>query len=145
MHWSAQVCASGCLPAVSLLLKRCLDTSPKVIPSPPFACFFVTPLIAPPCIPCSLCHHAFSLKKYNFHLIYHLRPSCSCSVLVVTPIRGYLAGSSLPSPIRYVPCFIFLCAKGSALSALVDSPRTIDRHRREVSSPICSLYQYRYA
>ena len=37
MQWHAQVCASDCVPSVSLLLKKCLDSSLKVIPSLTFA------------------------------------------------------------------------------------------------------------
>ena len=38
------------------------------------------------------------------HPIYYLRPFFSLYLLVVTQIRGHIAGSSPPSPIRSVPC-----------------------------------------
>ena len=41
-----------------------------------------------------------------FHAIYFLRASSSSLLfIVVTQIRGHIAGSSPPSPLHYVPCF----------------------------------------
>ena len=40
-----------------------------------------------------------------FHPIYYLRPYF-LSFLVVTQIRGGIAGSSLPCPLRFVPCIL---------------------------------------
>ena len=41
-----------------------------------------------------------------FHPIYYLRPSF-LSLLVATQIRGHIAGSSPPSPVRFVPCVFY--------------------------------------
>ena len=62
------------------------------------------------------------------HLIYHLRPSV-LSLLVVTQIRGHIAGSSprLPSTVRALH---FYREKISALSSLVDSRRVVLTHAR---------------
>jgi len=42
------------------------------------------------------------------------------SNIVVTRIRGHIAGSSPPSPLRHVPC-IYIARRGSTLSSFVDS------------------------
>ena len=42
---------------------------------------------------------------FFFHPIYYICPSF-LSLLVVTQIRGHIAGSSPPSPVRFVPCFV---------------------------------------
>ena len=47
--------------------------------------------------------------------------------IVVTQIRGDIAGSTPPSPLRFVPC-IFYREKISALSSLVDSRRIVPTH-----------------
>ena len=55
-----------------------------------------------------------------FHPIYYLRPSIlSLSLLVVTQIRGHIAGSSPPLPTT-VRALHFYREKISALSSLVD-------------------------
>ena len=41
-----------------------------------------------------------------FHLTYHLLPSFSLSLLVVTKIQGHIATPSLPSPLRFVSCIL---------------------------------------
>ena len=43
-------------------------------------------------------------------LSYYLRSSFSLSLLVVTQIRRHIAGSSLPFPLRFVPC-IFIARR----------------------------------
>ena len=44
---------------------------------------------------------------FNFLIYTHLfRPSFSPSILVVTQIRGHIAGSPPPYPLRFVPCII---------------------------------------
>ena len=66
---------------------------------------------------------------FFFHLIYYLlfylRPSI-LSLLVVTQIRGHIAGSSPPLPTT-VRALHFYRENISALSSLVDSRRVCDR------------------
>ena len=59
----------------------------------------------------------FSLAIFFFHPIYYLRPSI-LSLLVVTQIRGHIAGSSPPLPTT-VRALYFYREKISALSSLV--------------------------
>ena len=63
-----------------------------------------------------------------FHLIYFLRPF-GLSLLVVTQIRGHIAGSSLPLPAT-VRALRFHREKISALSSLTDSRRIVLTHAR---------------
>ena len=58
-----------------------------------------------------------NLSFFPSHLLSSL--FFSLSLLVVTQIRGHIAGSSPPSRLRFVPC-IFCPEKTSALSSLVD-------------------------
>ena len=63
-------------------------------------------LLGTPC--CKFCLLLIVVIWVFFHPFYCLRPSCSCSLLfivVVTQIRGRIADSSPPSPLRHVPCF----------------------------------------
>ena len=65
---------------------------------------------------------------FFFHPIYYLRPY-SLSLLVVTQIRGHIAGSSPPLPTA-VRALHFYREKISALSSLVDSRRIMLTHAR---------------
>ena len=67
-----------------------------------------------------------------FHLICYIRPSFSLSlqILVVTQVQGHIAGSSLPSPLRFLPSLNFYREKSSALSSLVGSRRFVPTHAR---------------
>ena len=66
--------------------------------------------------------------SFFFHPIYYLRPSI-LSLLVVTQIRGHIAGSSLPLP-NTVSALHFYRENISALSSLVDSRRIVLTHAR---------------
>ena len=77
-----------------------------------------------------MCSYQVHFQIFFFHFfffpdpIYHLRPSCSLSLLVVTQIRGHIAGSSplLPTTVRA----LHSCReKISAISSLVDSRRML--------------------
>ena len=46
-------------------------------------------------------------KTFFSHPLYYLRPSFSLSLLDVTQIRGRIAVSSPPFPLRLVPCIFF--------------------------------------
>ena len=59
-----------------------------------------------------------------FLLLLLSSPFLSCSVRVVTQIRGHIVGSSPSSPLRYVPLH-FYREKDSALSSNVDSRRIL--------------------
>ena len=65
---------------------------------------------------------------FFFHPIYYLRPSI-LSLLVVTQIRGHIAGSSPPLPTT-VLALHFYPEKISALSSLVDPRRIVLTHAR---------------
>ena len=71
------------------------------------------------CLPCSLPPCFFVVF---FHPISFLRPFLFLSLLVVTQIRGHIAGSSPPLPTT-VRALHFYREKISALSALLDSSR----------------------
>ena len=53
-------------------------------------------------------HRVLFFSKFFFfsfsYPIYNLRPSSHLSLLDVTQIRGHIADSSPPSPLRFVPC-----------------------------------------
>ena len=67
---------------------------------------------------------------FFFHPIYHVRPSfCSLSLLVLTQIRGHIAGSS-PPILTTVRFLYFYREKISALASLVDSRRIVLTHAR---------------
>ena len=66
--------------------------------------------------------HCTATFSFFFHPIYCLRPSFSLSILVVTQIRGHVAGSSPPLPTT-VRALHFYRENISALSSLVDSRR----------------------
>ena len=72
-----------------------------------------------------------SFLFYFFHPIYECypRPSFSVSPLVVTQIRGHIAGSSRPLPTT-VRALHFYREKISAVSSLVDSRRIVLIHAR---------------
>ena len=76
--------------------------------------------------------------SFFFHPIYYLRPSI-LSLLVVTQIRGHIAGSSPPLPTT-VRGLHFCREKISALSSLVDSRRIVLTHARR--SQQLSLFFY---
>ena len=67
----------------------------------------------------------------NFHPISYLRPNFSPSllVIVVTQIRGHIAGSSPPIPTT-VRALHFYREKILAVSSLVDSRRIVLTHAR---------------
>ena len=81
-----------------------------------------------------------TITFFSPHPIYYLLPPFSLSLLliVVTQIRGHIAGSSPPSPLRFVPCIIYR-EKISALSSLVGLRRTAvlthARHSATVVDP----------
>ena len=76
---------------------------------------------------------------FFFHPIYYLRPSVSLSLLVVTQIRGHIAGSSPPLPTT-VRALHFYREKISALSSLVDSRRIVLTHARRSQQLIFLFY-----
>ena len=63
------------------------------------------------------------------HPIYYFRPSFSLSLLVVTQIRGHIAGSSPPLPTT-VRALHFYRDSISAFSSLVDSRRIVLTYAR---------------
>ena len=69
----------------------------------------------------------FCFCFFPSHLLFS--PFCSLSLLVVTQIRGHIAGSSPPLPTT-VRALHFYRKKISALSFLVDSRRTVLTHAR---------------
>ena len=72
---------------------------------------------------------SFFFRLFFFsHPIYYLRPSI-LSLLVVTQIRGHIAGSSPPLPTT-ARALHFFREKISALSSLVDSRRMVLTHAR---------------
>ena len=73
-----------------------------------------------------------------FHPIYYLRPSILSLQLVVTQIRGHIAGSSPPLPTA-VRALHFYREKLSALSCLVDSRRIVLPYTRH-SPQLILLY-----
>ena len=62
-----------------------------------------------------------------FHPFYDLRPSFSLSLLVVTQIRGHIAGPSPPVPTK-VCALYFYCQKISDPFSLIDSRRILLTH-----------------
>ena len=81
-------------------------------------------------------HCVLSLLVYLFNFIIPRMgekktqaPTLPRIRLVVTQIRGHIAGSSPPYPLRFVPN-IFFCDEISALSSLVDSRRIVLTHAR---------------
>ena len=68
-------------------------------------------------------------RPFFFAIPFLSSPFCSLSLLVVTQIRGHIAGFPPPYPLRFVPC-IFYREKISALSSLVDSRRIVLTHAR---------------
>ena len=54
----------------------------------------------------------------DFALVFSRLPAAA-----VSQIRGPTAGSLAPSPLPYVPSFVFYLEKNSASSSLADSPR----------------------
>ena len=64
-------------------------------------------------------------------------------LIVVTQIRGDIAGASPPSPLRgmYVPC-IFIATRGSALSSLVDSRRIAVPSSSQVPTGVKNAWSY---
>ena len=75
---------------------------------------------------------------FFFHPIYYLPPSI-LSLLVVTQIRGHIAGSSpfLPTTVRALH---FYREKLSALSSLVDSRQIVLTHARRAQQLILFLF-----
>ena len=75
----------------------------------------------------------FTGQHHDFYFSSHLfsSPFCSLSLLVVTQIRGHIAGSSFP-PTLYDSCLACLSRDDfrSALSSLVDSRRIVLTHAR---------------
>ena len=66
-------------------------------------------------------------------------PFCSLSLLIVTQIRGHIAGSFPPLPAT-VRALHFYREKISALSSLVDSRRIVLTHARRSDQLILSLF-----
>ena len=66
-------------------------------------------------------------NSQQFHPIYYLRPSILSLLIVVTQIRGHIAGSSPPLPTT-VRALHFYREKISALSFVVDSRRIVLTH-----------------
>ena len=91
----------------------------------------VSRLITPVLRTCTHAHfYIFVHLFFFFHPIYYLRPSIlSLSLLVVTQIRGHIAGSSLPLHAT-VRALHFYREKMSALPSLVDSRRIVLTHAR---------------
>ena len=86
---------------------------------------------------------------FVFHPVYCLRPSI-LSLLVVTQIRGHIAGSSpplpttvraLPTTVRALDFFLFL---RDFSSSLVDSRRVVLTHARR-SQQFVPLWSYHWA
>ena len=82
------------------------------------------------------CNELYQASFFSFffpffsHPIYYLRPSIlSPSYVVVTQIRGHIAGSSPPLPTT-VGALHFYREKISALSSLVDTRRIVLTHAR---------------
>ena len=74
---------------------------------------------------------------FFLHPIHYLRPSI-LSLLVVTQIRGHIAGSSPPLPTT-VRALHFYPEKISALSSLVNSRRIVLTHNRRSQQLILLL------
>ena len=82
----------------------------------------------------SICSSFFS------HPIYYLRPSFSLSLLVVTQIRGHIAGCSPLHPTT-VRALHFYLDHVPALSSLFDSRRIVLTHARRSQQLILCLFK----
>ena len=69
----------------------------------------------------------------------HILALVSHSLPVVTQIRGHIAGSPSPSPLRYVPSFLSR-EEFSAFSSLVDSRRIVPIHAARRSQQLILVF-----
>ena len=70
----------------------------------------------------------FAFFLFFFPILFIIFRLFSLSLLVITQLRGHIAGSSPPSPLRTVRALHSYRAKISALSSLVDSRPIVPTH-----------------